>query len=125
MDMEFNMQSLLDKITEFLKTEGHTETIIGKEFTLGEFTCVPVIRLGTGFGTGFGEGLDNKQGRAGGGGAGAGIGIEPIGFLVTRNDSISFIPTTHSRGLAAAMEKAPDIIEKIFAQKGKYETSGS
>ena len=47
-------------------------------------------------------------------GAGAGVGIEPIGFLVTKGDEISFIETGKSHGLSAAFEKVPDLIEKIY-----------
>lgn len=119
--MDFNMQSLMEKITDFLKTEGHTETIIGKEFKLGEYLCVPVIRMGTGFGTGFGEAGRSGKEHGEGGGGGAGIGIEPIGFLVTRGEHIHFIPTAHTRGLAAALEKAPEVIEKYFDEKRKHE----
>ena len=52
-------------------------------------------------------------------GAGAGIGIEPIGFLVTRKNEISFLQAGKTRGLAAVFEKVPDLIEKIAANKAK------
>jgi uncharacterized spore protein YtfJ len=117
--MDINMQDILNKITDFVQNETNTETVIGKEFKLGEFSCVPVIRFGTGFGTGGGGGTSAKNEKGEGLGAGVGVGVEPIGFLVTRNDEISFISTSHSRGLAAAMEKAPELIEKYFEKKNK------
>ncbi len=45
-------------------------------------------------------------------GAGAGVGIEPIGFLVTKGDEISFLEAGKAHGLAAAFEKVPDLIDK-------------
>ena len=48
--MKENFDEVLGKVTDFLRTEAKTETVIGKEFILGEFTCVPVIRMGLGFG---------------------------------------------------------------------------
>ena len=39
------LNNTIEKITEFLKSETKTETIIGKEFKLGEFSCVPVMGL--------------------------------------------------------------------------------
>lgn len=120
--MKTNFNEVLSKVTEFLRTEAHTETVVGKEFKIGEFTCVPVIRVGLGFGYGGGEGGDDKNHAHGeGSGAGAGIGIEPLGFLATRGSEISFVPSRTSRGLAAAFEKVPDVLEKFLAGNPKPE----
>lgn len=117
MDMKANFDDVLTRVTDFLRSEAKTETVIGKEFKLGEFTCVPVIRLGMGFGYGGGEGGDAKQGRGEGAGAGAGMGVEPIGFLVTKGGEISFIQAHHSKGLSMAFEKVPGLIEKYLEQQ--------
>lgn len=117
--MELHFEELLEKITEFMKTEANTETVVGKAFELGEFTCVPVIRVGMGFGSGGGEGTEVKKGKGQGAGGGAGMGIEPIGFLVTREDQISFLQAGKTTGLAAAFEKVPDLIEKLAQQRHK------
>jgi uncharacterized spore protein YtfJ len=121
--MQTNFDEVLTKVTDFLKSEAKTETVIGKEFTLGEFTCVPVIRVGLGFGYGGGEGDDEHKRHGGGSGAGAGIGVEPLGFLVTRGTEISFVPARSSKGLAAAFEKMPDVLEKFLAGKDKANTN--
>ena len=121
--MKTNIKDVADNLTSFLKDEAHTETIIGKEFKLGEFTCVPVMRVGMGLVYGGGEGHDNKKGDIGGEGlgGGAGIGADPMGFLVTRNGEISFVPTHASKGLSKAFERMPDLLEK-FLDKDKEET---
>ncbi len=119
--MNMNFQELMEKLTSFMKSEARTETVVGEPFDLGEYSCIPVIRVGMGFGTGGGEGEDPKAGHGEGGGAGAGMGIEPIGFLVSRGDQISFISTKTNRGLAAAFEKVPDLLEK-FLDKQKVAT---
>ncbi len=111
--MELHFEELLSQITDFIKTEANTETVVGKQFELGEFTCVPVIKVGMGFGSGGGEGTEAKGSKGEGMGAGAGMGIEPIGFLVTRGDEISFLEAGKTHGLAAAFEKVPDMITKI------------
>ena len=74
--MEMNFEALLQKLTEFIQKEAKTETVIGEAFKLGEFTCVPVIRVGVGFGSGGGEGDSPKNGKGHGGGVGGGIGID-------------------------------------------------
>ena len=115
--MEMNFENLLQRLTEFIQKEAKTETVIGEPFVLGDFTCVPVVRIGVGFGSGGGTGDAPKTGKGEGGGAGAGLGIDPIGFLVTRGDQISFISTHQSKGLSAIFEKVPEMMEKMMAKK--------
>ena len=118
--MDFKIEELLDKVSEHVKTLASTETILGEEFKLGEFTCRPVIKVGTGFGSGAGTGNDPKgKGSGTGGGAGAGIGITPLGFLVTKGDEISFIPSDKKTALSALFEKVPDLVEKMAEMKNK------
>jgi uncharacterized spore protein YtfJ len=118
--MEAQFGELLDKITSFIQNEAKTETVIGTPFKLGEFDCVPVIRIGIGFGSGGGGGNAPKAAKGEGGGAGAGMGIEPIGFLVTKDDEISFLGVNKSsKGISAAFEKVPDLVEKIMTSRKK------
>ena len=120
--MEMNFEELLSKITDFIQSEAKTDTVIGEQFKLGEFTCVPVIKVGIGFGSGGGTGDAPKTGKGRGGGAGAGMGIEPIGFLVTREDQISLMDVGKSKGLSAAFEKVPDLFEKFMGKSPEKET---
>ncbi|MEQ1677534.1 MAG: spore germination protein GerW family protein [Chitinophagaceae bacterium] len=119
--MAFNLEETVKQLTDFLKTEAKTETVVGQSFQLGEFTCVPVMKFGMGLGYGAGEGHGDAPGKGKGegigGGAGGGMGVEPLGFLTTRGDQISFISTRTSKGLSAAFEKVPDLLEKLFDKK--------
>ena len=122
--MDLHIEDILGKITDFMKTEANTETVVGKEFQLGEFKCVPVVKIGMGFGSAGGEGSEAKDKKGEGVGAGAGMGIEPIGFLATKGDEISFIEAGRSHGLSAAFEKVPDLIEKLAKNRTKEAASG-
>jgi uncharacterized spore protein YtfJ len=119
--MTINLEETVRQLTDFLKTEAKTESVIGQSFQLGEFTCIPVIKFGVGVGYGGGEGHGDVPGKGkgegGGSGAGGGVGVAPIGFLVTRGDQISFIPTHTSKGLGAAFERVPDLLEKYLERK--------
>jgi uncharacterized spore protein YtfJ len=123
--MNYDVNEMLGKITDFLKTEAKTETIIGQQFTLGDYTCVPVMTVGLGFGGGAGEGKGQSkatgEGEGTGAGGGAGMGIAPVGFLVTREHEIQFIPTRATKGLSAAFEKLPGVLEKLFDKKKEKE----
>jgi uncharacterized spore protein YtfJ len=114
--MDFNLEEMLNKVLEQLKTVAKTETVMGEPFKLGEFTCVPVIKIGMGFGSGGGGGEDSTRG-AKGGGAGAGIGLEPIGFLVTRGEEISMVSVSRSKGIQSIFEKVPDLMDKLLSMK--------
>lgn len=117
--MELHFEELLSKITDFMKSEIKTETVIGEPFELGEFKCVPVIKVGLGFGSGGGEGVEAKGQKREGMGVGGGIGIEPIGFLVSRGENISFLAAGKTHGLSAMFEKVPDLIEKMMKNRMK------
>jgi uncharacterized spore protein YtfJ len=122
--MSVNLEETVKQLTDFLKSEAKSETVMGQPFQLGEFSCIPVIKFGIGLGYGGGEGhgdMPNGKGKGegGGSGAGGGLGVMPIGFLVTRGDQISFIPTHSSKGLGAAFEKVPDLVEKWMEKKNE------
>jgi uncharacterized spore protein YtfJ len=112
-----NMDEVLARVTDFIKNEVNTEAIIGKPFKLGEYDCVPVIRVGMGFGSGELEGEAQKAGHGDFGGAGAGLGMEPLGFLVSRGEEITFVNTKLNKGINAAFEKVPDLIEKFMESR--------
>lgn len=114
-----SFNDMLSTITDFLKTEVKTETLIGQPFQVGEYSCVPIMKVGMGFGAGGGEGADAKNGKGAGGGGGAGIGMEPVGFLVSRGDQIQYIAASRSKGITAAVEKLPDLIEKVMDKSMK------
>ena len=117
--MELHFEDLLTKITDFIQSEAKTETVVGEQFKLGEFLCVPVIKVGMGFGSGGGEGVEAKTKKGQGMGAGAGVGIEPIGFLITKGNEISFLEAGKAHGLAAAFEKVPELIEKYVETRNR------
>lgn len=126
--MENNVESILDKLSEHVQSIASTKTVIGEEFTIGEFTCKPVMKVGMGFGTGTGTGENPKHKSKGSGtgtGAGAGIGMCPIGFLAAKDNEIMFVPSNDKKGLQAIFEKVPDLMEKMMEMKNKKEKEDS
>lgn len=121
-----NLNDLMGNLTDFLKNEVKTETIIGEQFQLGNFTCVPVMSVGLGLGSGGGEGKGSAkssgEGEGTGAGGGAGFGLSPVGFLVTSGSDIQFIPVKSGKGLGAIFEKVPDLLEK-YMDKNKTATT--
>ena len=58
--MEMKLEEMLNKVIDQLQSVAKTETVIGESFKLGEFECVPVIKIGMGFGSGGGGGETKK-----------------------------------------------------------------
>lgn len=120
--MEVNIEELLNKVSEHVKSLASTDTVLGEEFKIGEYTCRPVIKVGTGFGSGAGSGEDpNKKQSGTGAGAGAALGVVPIGFLVAKGDNISFIPVDKKTPLSSLIDKVPDLVDKFAEMKNKEE----
>lgn len=120
--MENNVESVLGNLSGHVQSIASTKTVMGEEFTIGEFKCKPVMKVGIGFGTGSGYGEDPKcKGKGSGTAAGAGIGMAPIGFLVAKGDEISFVPTSEKKGLQAIFDKVPDLLEKVMEMKCERE----
>jgi uncharacterized spore protein YtfJ len=117
--MEFNLDEMLNKVIDQLRSISKTETVIGESFKLGEFDCVPVVKVSMGFGSGGGSGENGKSNLGQAGAAGAGLGIEPLGFLVSRGSEISMISISRSKGLQSVFEKVPDLLEKLVDVKLK------
>lgn len=116
--MESNVENVLDKLSEHVQSIASTNTVIGEEFTIGDFTCKPVMKVGLGFGAGSGTGDDPKcKGKGSGTMAGAGVGMSPIGFLVAKGGEISFVPSNQKNGLQSIFDKVPDLIEKVMEMK--------
>lgn len=122
--MEVKIEDLLDKVSGHVKDISDTKTVLGEEFTLGEYTCRPVIKVATGFGSGTGTGDDpRKKAKGSGTGAGAGIAVVPAGFLVAKGGEISFIGADKKSTLSSLFEKMPDLVEKVAEMKNR-EASG-
>jgi len=116
--METRIEDLLDKVSGHVKDLASTDTILGDEFTLGDYTVRPVIKTATGFGSGMGTGEDPKKKACGTGtGAGAGIAVVPVGFLVAKGDDIKFIGSDRKSALSGLVDKIPDLVEKVASMK--------
>ena len=118
--METNYQENISKILEEIKSLAKTETVIGEQFQLGEFTCVPVIKIGIGIASGAGGGNEPSTKVSGaGGGAGGGIGISPIAFLVTKGNEISVMNLEKKTGLSGVFDQVPALLEKMIEMRKK------
>ncbi len=113
--MAATASEIIGKLMEELKTVAKTETILGQEIKVGEFTLIPVSKICLGVGAGGGKGTDNKKEGEGGGGGG-GVTVSPIAFIVIKGGEISFHGIKRGGALNGLFEHLPEITEKILAK---------
>lgn len=131
------MSEVIKETIDKVKSIADTKTVIGEPMTLIDgVTIIPVSKVSVGAGIGGGEyGTKQNKKKADsqvtttdnfGGGGGTGITVTPVAFLVITADgeakilnigeNTGYLGTTIMgavNGIDAALEKAPDIIEKV------------
>jgi uncharacterized spore protein YtfJ len=106
---------IIGKLMDELRTIAKTETILGQEIKVGEFTLIPVSRISLGVGAGGCKGAANKREGEGGGGGG-GVMVSPIAFIVIKGGEISFHGIKRGGALDGLFENLPEITDKILAK---------
>ncbi|PTX17460.1 Uncharacterized spore protein YtfJ [Halanaerobium congolense] len=105
------LEAMYEKLDHFLKTE----TVVGEAIDVGEIKLIPIITASFGLGGGIGE----EENKAGGGGGGVGCKISPDAILVVRGAEVEMLPVKNKGSLEKLIEKVPDLIDKIEANKEK------
>lgn len=106
---------IIGKLMEELRTVARTETILGQEVKVGEYSLIPVSRVSLGLGAGGGQGSEGKKAGEGGGGGG-GVVVTPIAFIVSKGEDISFHAIKPGGFLDSFFEQIPTLAEKILAK---------
>ena len=114
---------IIGKLMDELRTIAKTETILGQEIKVGEFTLIPVSRISLGVGAGGGKGTDAKREGEGGAGGG-GVMVTPIAFIVIKGDEISFHGIKRGGTLDGLFEHLPEVTDKILAKCHAEEVKG-
>lgn len=105
------MQSTMHNIKNLVEVNN----IVGEPIVTPDGqTIVPVSKLSFGFGGAGGDSLVAKQ-QGYGGGSAAGVKIEPIGFLVVKEDSVRMIniAAPAKNGVDRIIDMVPDVMDKI------------
>ncbi|MBM3262950.1 MAG: hypothetical protein FJY97_05930 [candidate division Zixibacteria bacterium] len=105
------VEDMVRIVTEQLKNIAHTEVHVGKPMQLGDVYVVPVSKITMGFGAGgFGSDAEARQGR----GTGGGVSVEPVAFLVARQDRVELLHVnTPGSPAGKLIELLPDVIEQV------------
>lgn len=104
------MQSTMNNIKNLVEVNN----IVGEPIVTPDGqTIIPVSKLSFGFGGAGGDSVGSKQGY--GGGSAAAVKIEPIGFLVVKDDGVRMINVAPpaKNGVDRIIDLVPDVMDKI------------
>ena len=118
--MQASMASIKDMID--------VNTIIGDPIeTNNKIVIIPISKVSFGFAAGgseFNEETIDEYKRKEkeeevqyklpfGGGSGAGVSINPVAFLIIKDDTVKLLPVNHSSAIDKLLDYVPDLFEKI------------
>ena len=115
------LQDVMGVTMDKVKGMIDADSIIGKPINLEDGTIIiPVNRVSYGFASG-GSDLPSKQTGNFAGGGGAGITMEPVAFLVIKNDSVRVMQiNAHPGTVDKIVDSFPDMVDKVSGLvKGK------
>ena len=105
------VEDLIQTVLEELRNIAQTEVHVGKPLEVGSAHVIPVSKISMGFGAG-GIGLKEDQGQ--GTGTGGGVSVEPVAFLVVREDDVQLLHLqTPGSPMGQLVELIPDIIDQL------------
>ncbi len=126
MEKKHPISEVMGITMEKVKEMVDVNTIVGTPITTAEgITVVPISKVSFGFASGGSDFATKNQpaekDNAFGGGAGAGVNIDPVGFLVIRNDTVKLIPVTPVPGgpVEKVVDMVPDMVDKVAGMVDK------
>lgn len=118
--MSTPIQGLMAEALGNLKQMIDVNTIVGEPMTTPDgTTIIPVSRVACGFGAGGSEFSakpedKKKEGLMFGGGCGGGVSVNPVAFLVVKNDNIRLMPVSDSLStIDRIVDMIPDALNKF------------
>lgn len=121
------IDNLIEKTLASLKSVSTNETIFGNPTTLPDGTSIiPVSKVSIGFVVGGGEYADISTRRVAthypmAGGSGGAVMLSPIGFIVSTNFEVKYIPTTSETNYEKILNLVAKTAEKLARSIDKEE----
>ena len=113
------METTMQKIREMIDAN----TIVGQPITTGDgITLIPVTKVSFGLvGGGSDSAKKPEQANGFGGGIGSGVKIEPVAFIVAKDDNVRMlhISPPPATTVDRIIETVPEILEKVTDFIGK------
>lgn len=113
------IETIMSTTMENIRDMIDVNTVVGDAVTPAEGTVIiPISRVSFGFVAGGGEyGLKTPQPTAGdlpfAGGTGAGVTVQPMGFLVVKNDQVRLTPAQYYAPVDRVIEMIPPLLGDV------------
>jgi sporulation protein YtfJ len=132
--MNHPIEGLMKTTMDSLKEMIDVNTIVGDAVeTKDGNIIIPISRVCIGFASGGSEfckdakSAENKDDFPFGGGSGAGMSIQPVAFLVVKNDQVKLLPVKQANSIERVVDGIPDLIDEVVGmfkkEKEKKENS--
>ena len=119
------IETIMSTTMENIRDMIDVNTVVGDAITPAEGTVIiPISRVSFGFVAGGGEyGLKTPQPAANdlpfAGGTGAGVTVQPMGFLVVKNDQVRLTPAQYYAPVDRVIEMIPPLLGDVRRWIGK------
>ena len=113
------IETIMSTTMENIRDMIDVNTVVGDAVTPAEGTVIiPISRVSFGFVAGGGEyGLKTPQPAANdlpfAGGTGAGVTVQPMGFLVVKNDQVRLTPAQYYAPVDRVIEMSPPLLGDV------------
>lgn len=115
--MNHPIEAMLGISMEKIREMVDVNTVVGSPMTTadGRITIIPVSKVSFGFGSGGSDIPTKKEVKNFGGGAGAGVTIQPLAFLVIKENDVELLQLTDESGkLVKLLEGIPGAMNKFM-----------
>ena len=119
--MSHPIEGLMKTTMDSLKEMIDVNTIVGDAVETKEGNVIiPISKVSIGFASGGAEYCkdatisENKDSYPFGGGSGAGICLQPIAFLVVKDETVKLLPVKQSNSIERLVDGVPELIDEIM-----------
>lgn len=120
--MEHPIEGLMKTTMDSIKEMIDVNTIVGDAVETKEGSIIiPISKVSIGFASGGSEfckdpkSVENKTDFPFGGGSGAGISVQPVAFLVVKNDQVKLLPVKQSNSVERIVDGIPELIDDVIS----------
>lgn len=126
--MSHPIEGLMKTTMDSLKEMIDVNTIVGDAVeTKDGSLIIPISKVSIGFASGGSEfcndakSAETKDDFPFGGGSGAGMSVQPVAFLIVKNDQVRLLPVKQTNSIERVVDGIPDLIDEIVGmfKKGK------
>jgi sporulation protein YtfJ len=119
--MNHPIEGLMKTTMDSLKEMIDVNTIVGDAVeTKDGNLIIPISRVCIGFASGGSEfckdskSAENKDDFPFGGGSGAGMSIQPVAFLIVKDDQVKLLPVKQANSIERIVDGIPDLMDEVI-----------